>query len=147
MSAPSPSAPAPEKLFVDSGVWLAYFSARDSRHAEADELMRAAIGRKIPLLTSNLVLAEIHRLLLHRAGIRPAAAALAAVQASPSVAVKFADAGVHREAVSWLACFSDQPFSYTDAASFAVMKAARCRAALSFDKHFAVAGYALWRGE
>ena len=134
-------------LFVDSGAWLAFFSARDGRHQQADRLIRSALGRKIPLLTTDLVLAEVHRLLLFRAGIRPAAVALDVIDKSPSVSVHFVTAALHREARGWLARFDDQVISYTDAASFALMKARRCKEAISFDHDFVVAGYSLWAGE
>lgn len=137
--------PEPARLFVDSCAWLAFFSARDGHHALADRLMREAIQRKIPLFTTNLVLSEVHRLLLFRAGILPAAAALERIDASPSVTVKFADATIHRDARAWLARLGDQVITYTDAASFAVMKATRCTAALSFDRDFIIAGYTLWQ--
>jgi predicted nucleic acid-binding protein len=141
-----PSASAkPASLFVDSSAWLAFFSARDGRHDEADQLLRRAITERIPLITTNLVLAELHRLLLFRAGIKPAKAALEHIDASPSVSVKFADGKVHRDARAWLAKLHDQVISYTDAASFAVMSAHRCKVALTFDKDFLIAGYTLWR--
>ncbi|HZA13093.1 MAG TPA: PIN domain-containing protein [Myxococcaceae bacterium] len=136
----------PERLFVDSGAWVAFFSARDGRHADADRSFREAIRQKVPLLTSNLVLAEVHRLLLFRAGIRAAATALERIDASPSVTVKFADMSVHRQARAWLAKLGDQVITYTDAASFALMQANRCTVALSFDRDFAIAGYTLWNG-
>ena len=44
-----------------------------------------------------------------------------------------------------LSRFSDQRIAYTDAVSFAVMKAAGLRAALMFDNDFVVAGLSLWR--
>jgi predicted nucleic acid-binding protein len=134
-------------LFVDSGAWLAFFSARDGRHQQADRLIRSALSRKIPLLTTDLVLAEVHRLLLFRAGIRPAAVALDVIDKSPSVSVHFVTAALHREARAWLARFDDQVISYTDAASFALMKARRCKEAISFDHDFVVAGFSLWAGE
>lgn len=137
---------APARLFVDSGAWLAFFSARDNRHADADRLIREAFRRKIPLFTSSLVLAEVHRLLLFRAGIAAAAAALERIDASRGVTVKFADATIHREARAWIARLGDQVISYTDASSFALMKANRCQVALSFDRDFVVAGYPLWQG-
>ncbi len=137
----------PPSLFVDSGAWLAFFSSRDGRHPQADRLIREALRRKIPLFTSDLVLAEVHRLLLHRAGIRPAAAALDVIDKSPSVSVHFASASLHRDARSWLAKFDDQLITYTDAASFALMTARRCKVALSFDHDFVLAGFALWEGE
>lgn len=114
---------------------------------EADRLFRMAIDRGIPLLTTNLVIAELQRLLLHRGGIRPAAVALERIDASRSVEVRFADAKQHREARAWLARLSDQVITYTDATSFAVMTAARCTTALGFDHDFVLAGFSLWRSE
>jgi predicted nucleic acid-binding protein len=137
----------PASLFVDSGAWLAYFSSRDGRHPEADRLIREALRRKIPLFTTDLVLAEVHRLLLFRAGIKPAFAALDVIDRSPSVSVDFATATLHREARAWLARFDDQVISYTDATSFALMTVRRCKVAISFDHDFVIAGFALWEGE
>jgi predicted nucleic acid-binding protein len=52
---------------------------------------------------------------------------------------------VHRRAREWLAKLDDQVITYTDAVSFAVMTARRCRFALSFDSDFVIAGFELWR--
>ncbi len=145
MARPSASA-APARLFVDSSAWLAFLSARDGRHGDADRLLRKALELKIPLLTSNLVLAEVHRLLLFRAGPRAAAAALAHLDAGRTVTVLFPDASIHRDVRAWLAKFADQVISYTDAASFSLMKAHRCDTAVSFDHDFALAGFLLWDG-
>jgi hypothetical protein len=41
----------------------------------------------------------------------------------------------------WIRRFDDQPFTLTDAASFAVMRARRIRVAFTFDRHFGVAGF------
>jgi predicted nucleic acid-binding protein len=60
--------------------------------------------------------------------------------------VEFATAVHHVAARRWLARLADQAISYTDAVSFAVMQARRCGAALAFDRHFAIAGFALWQG-
>ena len=143
----NPGRHAPARVFIDSGAWLAFFSVRDGHHAEAERLVREALTRKVPLLTTNLVLAEVQRLLLFRAGILPAAAALERIDASKGVSVQYPDAGTHAQARAWLAKFNDQKWSYTDACSFAVMKKHRCTVALSFDHDFVVAGFTLWRGD
>lgn len=134
----------PARLFVDSGAWLAFFSARDGRHADADRLIRRAIAGRIPLLTSNLVLAEVHRLLLFRAGIRAAATALERIDASSGTKVLFPDAKIHRDARAWLQRLGDQVISYADATSFALMKSRRCEEAISFDRDFVLAGFKAW---
>src|SRR5438876_53599 len=69
----------------------------------------------------------------------------AAVRALTRLAVEFVRPEHHRAARKWLARLRDHPVSYTDAVSFAVMTARRCRTALSFDRHFQTAGFDLWR--
>jgi predicted nucleic acid-binding protein len=129
----------PERAFVDSGAWLAFFSAADDNHAAADVLIRRATGRP------NLVLAEVHRLLLFRAGAAAARRALEVVDASAFVRTVFPDRDRHAAARAWLSKLGDQKISYADATSFAVMEAERCRVAISFDRDFWVAGFELWQ--
>jgi predicted nucleic acid-binding protein len=139
-------AAAPARLFVDSGAWIALRSRRDQHHADADRLFREALARHIPLLTTNLVIAETHRLTLFRAGVAPALRALERIDASEKVTVHFATAGDHAAARLWLGRLSPRPVTYTDTVSFAVMETARCRHVLGFDQDFAAAGFTLWRG-
>ena len=109
-------------------------------------MFRAATAHRIRLYTTNLVLAETHRLLLHRAGVRPALWALDRFEASPLLTIVFPDATHHRAARSWLERLADQSISYTDAVSFAVMDATRCARVMSFDHDFMLAGFSLWFG-
>lgn len=139
------SANVPDRVFVDSGGWIALFSARDTHHAEADELFRTAVSHRVRLLTTNLVIAETHRALLFRAGPAAALSALDRIEASPLTALTFVGAAQHAGALHWLRRLDDQDISYTDAASFAVMTAARCRTVLGFDRDFVIAGFTLWR--
>ena len=108
-------------------------------------MFRAAATRRARLLTTNLILAEVHRFLLFRAGIQPARHALGRIEASRLVSIEFATEAHHRGALAWLEKLKDQRISYTDAVSFALMQVARCRVAMSFDRDFEVAGFALWR--
>ena len=132
-------------MFVDSGAWFALFSARDQHHAEADQLFRVAAARPTGLLTTNLILAEVHRLILFRVGIRAAAMALDRIEASSLVRIEFASRDQHRTAREWLVRLHDQEISYTDAVSFAIMEETRTPVALSFDDDFVRAGFSLWR--
>ena len=140
-----PGAGEPRRLFVDSGAWIALRSRRDQHHAEADRLFREALRRRIPLATTDLVLAELHRLTLFRAGVLPALRALDRIDQSPSVTVHFAAAEHHAAARRWLERLAPHPITYTDAVSFAVMEGLRCRHALAFDRDFTAAGFELWR--
>jgi predicted nucleic acid-binding protein len=140
------AAAAPARLFVDSGAWIALRSRRDQHHAEADRLFRDAIRRRIPLVTTNLIIAETHRLTLFRVGVEAALRALDSIDASPSITVCFATASDHKEGRRWLERLAPRPITYTDAVSFAVMTSARCKHVLGFDEDFAAAGFELWRG-
>ncbi len=140
------AAAPPARLFVDSGAWIALRSPRDQHHAEADRLVREALSRRIPLLTTNLVIAEAHRLTLFRAGLQPALRLLERIDASKSVAIHFATANDHAAARHWLERLAPRPITYTDAVSFAVMETNRCSHVLGFDQDFAAAGFTLWRG-
>jgi uncharacterized protein len=130
-------------VFVDSGAWIALFRAGDSNHLAADTMLRSAITKRTPLLTTNLVVAEVHRFILHRIGIRPASIAIERIAMSQHVRTIFATAAHDREARRWLSRFADQRFTYTDAVSFAVMKAAALHTAMTFDRDFAVAGFSI----
>jgi predicted nucleic acid-binding protein len=132
-------------VFVDSSAWLAFFSASDRNHDTADELVRRSVNERIPLVTTNLVVAEVHRLLLYRAGIRPAAEALARIAESALVNLRFATSSHHHAARAWLRKLADQRITYTDATSFAVMAAEHCPVAMSFDRDFWIAGFELWQ--
>jgi predicted nucleic acid-binding protein len=108
-------------------------------------MFREAVARRSRLLTTNLILAEVHRFLLFRAGIQPATRALDRLEASPLVTIEFATAAHHRAARAWLNRLADQPISYTDAVSFAVAQATGASAIMSLDRDFELAGFSLWR--
>lgn len=99
------------------------------------------VDSKQQMITSNLVLAEIHRLFLHRAGTNAAVAALKKIEASRLVGIVFADFTHHQSAMIWLAKLLEYSITYADAVSFAIMEAAGCREALSYDRHFQIAGF------
>jgi predicted nucleic acid-binding protein len=89
-------------------------------------------------------LAEIHRLLLYRAGSKAAIAALEKIEASPLVRIEFANAKDHQFAANWLKKLNEHSISYTDAISFSIMEALGCRKVLSYDHHFRAAGFEIF---
>ena len=88
----------------------------------------------------------MHRLTLFRVGVQAALRGLDRIDASPSVTIHFANAEEHRAARRWLERLAPRPITYTDAVSFAVMEATRCRHVLGFDQDFVAAGFSLWPG-
>jgi predicted nucleic acid-binding protein len=134
----------PPPVFVDSSGWIAHLSRRDRHHAEAGDLFRRAVAERARLLTTDLVLAEIHRLILFRAGRAAALAALEKISNLGSVEIEWIERSHHDEALRWIRRFDDPLFTFADATSFAVMKARKCRHVIGFDRHFEIAGFERW---
>ena len=92
-------------------------------------------------MTTNVVVAEAHALLLRRAGLQAASAFLTAVRAAPTEIEYITPEREEAAIGNWIERFSDQPFSLADAASFVVMTELGIQEALTLDHHFRVAGF------
>lgn len=129
-------------LFLDTSGWLAAIVVKEPSHTAARALYGDVVGSGGRLVTTNLVVAELHALLIRKQGPRMALAVLDQLARDASHEVVFADPEIQRVAVDrWLRPFRNQPFSLTDAVSFEVMRQRRLHRALSLDRHFEVAGY------
>jgi len=131
----------PGEFFVDTSAWYPLIVARHPDHARLGSALRALIRNHRRLVTTNLVVAETHTLLLRRVGRTTALTFLQTVGESPNVVVRSSrelEAAAERD---WLTRYDDQDFSFADAVSFAVMTERGIRDALTLDHHFVVAGF------
>ncbi|HSR15930.1 MAG TPA: PIN domain-containing protein [Gemmatimonadales bacterium] len=134
------------ELFVDTSAWYPAVVRSHPDHGPVAAALRQAVRQGRRLVTTNLVVAETHVLLLRRAG-RDAALTFVQAAASPPNLVVASSAEHERVAVEkWLTGFDDQDFSFADAVSFAVMTARGIEDALTLDHHFAVAGFRIIGG-
>lgn len=133
---------APE-LFVDTSAW---YPVADPRHPVHKSLARELADRVrsgFRVVTTNLVVAETHALLLRRVGREGALRFLGEVLRDPLL-VETSTPEMERRAVEeWLAPYSDQDFSLADAVSFVVMKDRGITEALTLDHHCAAAGFTM----
>jgi predicted nucleic acid-binding protein len=116
-------------------------SASDRRHQQVEAEFASVAQRGARLVTTSLVLAEVQRLVLFRAGRRAALVALTRIGESREVAVVFPVREDHESACAWLARRDDQDISYTDAMSFAIMQREGIRKVLTLDRDFWIAGF------
>jgi uncharacterized protein len=131
------------EFFVDTSAWYPLLVAKHPDHGRLATALRALIRNRRRLVTTNLVVAETHALLLRRVGAKTALAFVRTVDEAPNVVIRSTrDLEVEAER-DWLVRYADQDFSLTDAVSFAVMTNRRIRDALSLDHHFEVAGFQL----
>ena len=131
-------------IFVDTAAFLARYLERDQHHEDA--LVGFALLERDgqPALTSIHILDETITLLARWAGAPFAAARARAIFASRSLRILRPTQDQEVDALTWLERFADQRISYTDALSFVLMRDAGIQHVFSFDRHFALAGFALW---
>ena len=131
-------------MFLDTSGWLAVLSECDARHEAATEVYHDVLKDGRGLVTTNLVVAEMHILLVRRRGVSAGLRFLDALGADPTHEVVFATPELHRTALDeWLRPYGDHDLSLADAVSFATMKELKIGQALALDRHFEIAGVEL----
>lgn len=96
---------------------------------------------RLSTLTTNFVLSELITLVTYRFGAPKAHQVGGEIYHSQAIGIFSLTRELEFKALEWLERFSDQKFSMTDAASFAVMKEHEVKSAFTFDYHFTIAGY------
>jgi predicted nucleic acid-binding protein len=131
------------ELFVDTSAWYPIAVPNHPDHGWLADAMVGSIrgGRRV--VTTNLILAETHALLLSRAGRRAALGFLRAVRQPPNEVVGATPDLEDRAITHWLERYEDQDFSLADAVSFEVMAGRGIREVLTLDHHFSAAGFVM----
>ncbi len=130
-----------KSLFVDTSAWYPLADERTPGHGALADGLRGRVRQGARIVTTNLVVAETHALILRRAGLRAASVFLSTVREAPT-RVEYITREREEAAIdNWIERFRDQPFSLADATSFVVMTELGIREALTLDHHFLVAGF------
>jgi predicted nucleic acid-binding protein len=131
-------------VFVDTSGWLAAINTRDSHYHDVVETYDDLVAKRTSFVTSNLVVAEMHILIVRDRGAAAGCALLDAIYTDPLYRVIAVDRDMESEATDrWLRRLTDHRFSLADAVSFEIMRRERIGEALALDHHFEVAGYTL----
>jgi predicted nucleic acid-binding protein len=128
-------------LFLDTAGWFAALSPRERGHEVARETYAAAIRRGELLVTTPLVAAETHTLILRWRGPRGGTLFLETVFETGAHLLVSLDDQLIEGGMRWIQRFADKSLSLADAVSFEVMSRERITRALTFDRHFADAGF------
>lgn len=135
----------PAELFVDTSAWYVLALSSASDHLKVAEALRHRLERGARIVTTNLIVAETHALLLRRTSRITALTFVRVVSRAPNIVVTSSPEDEQAAVTDWLERFDDQ-LSLTDAVSFAVMSARGIREALALDHHFSVAGFVVVPG-
>ena len=129
-------------LFLDTSGWFAALAPRERGHDAARAMYADAARGGELLVTTPLVAAETHTLILRWRGPHAGALFLETVFESGAHVVAPLDDGLIEAAISrWIRRFADKSISLADAVSFEVMRRERITQALTFDRHFSDAGF------
>lgn len=132
------------RVFLDTSGWIAAVVPGQSLHEQAREAYAGAIRRGARIVTTSLVIAEAHALLLRLRGRSEALAQIDAIRADITHVIIRPDAELEAAAIDrWIRRFDDQKFSFCDAISFELMHRYGIKEALAIDRHFAAAGFAI----
>ena len=126
---------------MDTSAWYPAVVSAHPEHRRVATTLADRVRAKYRVVTTNLVVAETHALLLHRVHREAALRFVITVRQTPNVVVSSDSELEERAITKWLAKYTDQSFSLCDALSFAVMTSRRIDEALTLDKHFLAAGF------
>ena len=130
-------------FFLDSAFLIGLMDARDQYHRAAVQTWEQVLNTPASLLTSSLVLTEVvtyFNVHGHRRGLALISKLLLG---SPRVCVRWVDEELWRAGHERLLLRPDKRWSLTDFVSFVLMEREVVREALTFDDHFAQAGFVM----
>ncbi len=128
-------------VFVDSAGFLALWDKSDAHHRAALQLQQKLFARRRQFLTSEYVVDETVTLLLVRHSHRAAADFLDTIDRTEAMRLEWIDPPRFHAAAEWFRKHSDKQWSFTDCASFTIMRELRIRDAFTTDHHFRQAGF------
>ena len=126
------------ELLADTSFFVAYLNPRDEHHSIALHWMTASLES---IITSEWVLAELGNYLSQGPNRRLMGSLLRALSAEDRVEIIPADHASFVNAFNLYARRPDKSWSFTDCASFCLMKARKITNALTTDHHFEQAGF------
>lgn len=125
-------------IFIDSAYVIALINRRDQYHTQAQNLAR--LHKSAPLVVTDSVLIEIGNALA-RSYRAEATAVIEQFLSAPQVELVYLTPTLFTEAFELYKAYSDKQWSLVDCISFVVMQRRGMQRALTFDKHFAQAGF------
>jgi predicted nucleic acid-binding protein len=134
---------ASERIFVDTGAWIAASVVADTHHEEATALWTELLAKGGRAFTSVPVIIETYTYMQRGLGIEVARAWRSAMATIPRLEILDCGATDLAAAWPWLDRRDLYKLGIVDASSFVLMKKHKLRRAFSFDIHFATAGFKL----
>ena len=130
-----------EPKFLDAAFVIALETTDDQNHDSAHEFWRKFQLSPTPLITTSFVLDEIATFFNSRDRHDKAIQDVENFLKSDAVELIYVDEALFLSGWEYFQKHADKKYSLTDCISFVVMKNRKMNKALTFDKHFAQAGF------
>ncbi|MDP2936479.1 MAG: PIN domain-containing protein [Dehalococcoidia bacterium] len=127
---------------IDTSAYFAFADRDDVHRSDAQAVFTRLAESRVRLLTTNLILAETHALILNRLNRLVASRFLHDTLQGSTTILWVTPADV-QQAAQIIDQHDDKDFSLTDATSFAVMERLRIGVVFTFDHHFVQYGFSL----
>ena len=123
-------------VFLDTSAWFASISKREHHHASEHQAYLTLLEGARRLVTSQLVVAEMHALLVRRLGRQAGLNFLDRVYGDATHDVRVLDRDVEAAAIErWLRPLRDHGISLCDAVSFELMRREGLQRAFALEEH------------
>jgi len=126
-----------EKVFIDSGIFIAYLNKRDRWHQQALYLFQE---KNILPYTSELVISETYSWFLNQAGEEIARQFRLFIGAIPKLKILFMTSDGYEATAAVLEKHRGAKLTYVDAASLALLDAQKIATVWSTDFHLSLTG-------
>ena len=124
------------RVFIDTGAFIALTDADDENHRAAKAFYKSSMEKGARFITSNFVVCETMNYLGAKVSHNVAVVFRESLKKSGLVETVTISPPMEDAAFSIFKQYSDKDFSFTDCASFALMKSLRINNAFAFDRHF-----------
>lgn len=128
-------------VFFDTSGFLALWDPTDEHHKKAARLQAALAAKRRRFITSDYILDEAATILLIRHSHDAASDFLTTLRTSNAIRLEWLGPDRFDAAASLFKAHSDKEWSFTDCASFTLMRELRIRDAFTTDHHFRQAGF------
>ena len=132
---------ASEAVFADSSFFFALAAKRDVAHSSAVRQFGALLRKQRRIVTTDYVVDEALTLTKARTNASVAVALLDRIERSEAIEFEHINAVRFDLAKAFFRKHSDHGYSFTDCASFVVMRELEITDALTTDHHFVEAGF------
>lgn len=126
-----------EKVFIDSGIFIAYLNRRDRWHQQALYLFQE---KNVLPHTSELVISETYSWFLHQAGEEIARQFRLFVGAIPKLKILFSSAEIAEATAKILERHRGSKLTYVDAHSLAQLEVHKIHTVWATDYHLSLTG-------